>query len=332
MLVLRCELYRCVTLRGCGTTNHERHRHALLLHLLCHVHHLIERGRNEARETDDIHIILDGPFQDLLAGHHDAHVNHLVVVAAKHYTNDVLPNVVNIALDGGHQHDAVPLRLVGILPTRKGSRALLLFHERGQVCDGLLHDPCTLDHLGQEHLPGTEEVADDAHALHQRPLDDVQRHLEVHTRLLDVIVDELVDAVDEAVLEALDVGAVAPRILGLSCGSTASSSCRRWLWLPDILRELKESVHMLSVCRLVENYLLAQLPCRLINVGVPWQAARVDNGHVEALRHGVVQEDSVHGITDGVQAAEGEGEVAEASAEGYARARALNLCHRIDEV
>mmetsp|Transcript_128791 Transcript_128791/g.400713 ORF Transcript_128791/g.400713 Transcript_128791/m.400713 type:complete len:438 (+) Transcript_128791:2341-3654(+) len=46
----------------------------------------------------------------------------------------------------------------------------------------------------------------------------------------------------------------------------------------------------------------------------------------------MVQEDAVHGIPDGVQAAEGEGEVAEAPAEGDAGALALDLRHSVDEV
>ena len=31
------------------------------------------------------------------------------------------------------------------------------------------------DHLRQEHLAGTKEVADDVHAIHQRAFDDLQR-------------------------------------------------------------------------------------------------------------------------------------------------------------
>ena len=36
-------------------------------------------------------------------------------------------------------------------------------------------DARALDDLGQEHLAGAEEVADDAHAVHQRSFDDVDR-------------------------------------------------------------------------------------------------------------------------------------------------------------
>mmetsp|Transcript_128794 Transcript_128794/g.400735 ORF Transcript_128794/g.400735 Transcript_128794/m.400735 type:complete len:273 (+) Transcript_128794:2341-3159(+) len=46
----------------------------------------------------------------------------------------------------------------------------------------------------------------------------------------------------------------------------------------------------------------------------------------------MVQEDAVHGIPDGVQAAEGEGEVAEAPTEGDAGALSLDLRHSVDEI
>ena len=51
-------------------------------------------------------------------------------------------------------------------------RGLLGLHEGRQVGDGLLHDAGGLDDLRQEHLAGAEEVADDAHAVHQRAFDD----------------------------------------------------------------------------------------------------------------------------------------------------------------
>ena len=46
----------------------------------------------------------------------------------------------------------------------------------------------------------------------------------------------------------------------------------------------------------------------------------------------MVQEDAVHGIAQGVQASEGEGQVAQAAGEGHARAGALDLSDSVDEV
>ena len=62
------------------------------------------------------------------------------------------------------------------------------------------------------------------------------------------------------------------------------------------------------------------------------QASRVDDGHVEALGNSMVQEDAVHGISQGVETTEREGQVAQAAREGNARASALDFFNCIDEV
>ena len=43
-------------------------------------------------------------LEDLRRRHHHAEVDHLVVVALEHDADDVLADVVHVALDGGH-HD-----------------------------------------------------------------------------------------------------------------------------------------------------------------------------------------------------------------------------------
>ena len=74
----------------------------------------------------------------------------------------------------------------------------------------LLHHAGRLHHLRQEHLAGAEQVADDVHAGHQRPFDDVQRPLGGEARLLGVGVDELGDAVDQRMGQPLGDGLLAP--------------------------------------------------------------------------------------------------------------------------
>ena len=88
--------------------------------------------------------------------------------------------------------------------------SLLLLDERHQVRDRLLHDARALHHLRQEHLAGAEQVADDVHAVHQRTFDHLQRALGVEARLLGVLDDEVVDALDQRVLEALVDRQLAP--------------------------------------------------------------------------------------------------------------------------
>ena len=53
-----------------------------------------------------------GRFQNLFARHHDAEVNHFVVIAGQHHADDVLADVVHVALDCG-EHDASGHLVVG---------------------------------------------------------------------------------------------------------------------------------------------------------------------------------------------------------------------------
>ena len=54
-------------------------------------------------------LALAGGFEDLLAGDHDAEVDDLVVVAPEDDAHDVLADVVDVALDGGHDDAALRL-------------------------------------------------------------------------------------------------------------------------------------------------------------------------------------------------------------------------------
>ena len=141
-------------------------------------------------------LLVDGGLQDPIGRHHDAEIDDLVVVAPENDADDVLADVVDVALHGGQ--DDLARRSTG-----RAGPALLLLHVRQEVRDGLLHRAGALDDLRQEHLAGAEQVADDLHAVHQRPLDDVERPRQLQARLLDVLLDEVHDAVDERVSEPL---------------------------------------------------------------------------------------------------------------------------------
>jgi hypothetical protein len=80
---------------------------ALALHLAGDVDHLVERGRDEAGEADDVDLVSRACCEDLLGRDHDAEVDDLVVVAAQDDADDVLADVVDVALDGGHEDAAL---------------------------------------------------------------------------------------------------------------------------------------------------------------------------------------------------------------------------------
>ena len=90
----------------------QRHLEALPLHLGRDVAHLVERRRDQAGEADDIRLLGDGGLQDFFRRHHHAEIDHIVVVALEHDADDVLADVVHVALDGG-EHDLAVRRGVG---------------------------------------------------------------------------------------------------------------------------------------------------------------------------------------------------------------------------
>jgi hypothetical protein len=142
--------------------------------------------------------VLARGVQDVVAGDHDAEVDDVVAVAAEHDADDVLADVVHVALDRRHQDLAL---------AAQAGAALFRLDVGQQVGDRLLHDARRLDHLRQEHLAGAEQVADVVHAGHQRAFDDGQRRLafgfELGADFLGVGDDEIGDALDQRVFEAL---------------------------------------------------------------------------------------------------------------------------------
>ncbi|MCY1519043.1 hypothetical protein D9M68_537820 [compost metagenome] len=133
------------------------------------MHHFVERRGDEPRKADDIDLPLARHVEDLRRRHHDAKIDDLVIVAGEHDADDVLADVVHVALDRRHQD------LAGAFARFAAIGKLLRLHVRQQHGNRLLHDACGFHHLRQEHLAGTEEVADDVHAGHQRTLNNVQR-------------------------------------------------------------------------------------------------------------------------------------------------------------
>src|SRR6185437_2195633 len=118
-------------------------------------------------------------LENLLARHHDAEIDDLEVVALQHDPDDVLADVVHVALDCRHDDAAVG-------PPGAGA-SLALLDVGDEIRYRALHDPRALDDLRQEHLPRAEQIADDVHAVHERSLDDLQRMLEGVPRLLGIL-------------------------------------------------------------------------------------------------------------------------------------------------
>ncbi|CFE39357.1 Uncharacterised protein [Mycobacterium tuberculosis] len=153
-----------------------------LLEVFLHHH---GRLHQQARHADHVGALVLGDFEDGGDWLLDADVDHFVAVVAQDDVDQVLADVVHVALDGG-QHDASLARIV--------VRAL---HVRFQIRDGGFHYLRRLQHERQLHLAGAEELADRLHAGQQMFVDDLKRRLLRH-RLVEIGVQAVALAVDDA--------------------------------------------------------------------------------------------------------------------------------------
>ena len=251
--------------------------------------------------------------EDLLRGHHHAEIDHLEIVALEHHADDVLADVVDVALDRRH-HDRA-LRLAGVAGAR-----LLLLDVRDEMADRLLHHARRLDHLRQEHLARAEEVADDVHPGHQRPLDHLDRPRVVLPRLLGVLDDVRGDALHQRVRKPRLDGAFAPgEVLG---------------HLPALrLERFGEADEALGgVGPPIQHDVLDPLAQFRRDRVVDAELAGVDDAHRHAGADRVVQEDRVDRLAHGLVAAERKADVGDAARNLRVREVRANPARRIDEI
>ncbi len=181
--------------RGRRPANQQRYLEAATLHLLGDMGHFLERGGDQAAEADDVGLLLDGGVEYLLGRNHDTQIDDFEIIAAEDDGDDALADVVDISLDGRHDH------LAGLAGRLR--QCLFLLQEWNKIGDRLFHHTGALDHLGQKHLPLSKKVTDEVHAFHERTLDDLDRTAEALPRFLGVLVDEFDDSAQEGVLETL---------------------------------------------------------------------------------------------------------------------------------
>ena len=92
------DAHRRVLARRRRAADQQRQVEAAPLHLARDVDHLVERRRDQAGQADEVRALRGGGVEDLLGRHHHAEVDHLVVVAAEDDADDVLADVVDVAL------------------------------------------------------------------------------------------------------------------------------------------------------------------------------------------------------------------------------------------
>ena len=177
-VVIRGDLYRRMQSRGRRATHHDRDRKSRLTHRPGHVRHLLERRRDQAGETDKVRTLLDSPAHDLVGRHHHAQVDHLIIITSENNRDNVLANVVHVALHRSEEYLA-----------RLGRTCRLFLRLNGRAQDGnrLLHRAGRLHHLRQEHLSSPEQLTHPVHTGHQRPVDNRYRPRINRKRLLKIL-------------------------------------------------------------------------------------------------------------------------------------------------
>ncbi len=312
LLVGGVDLHRGMGAGGGGTADEQGDGEALALHLLGHVDHLVQGGGDEARQPDDVHVAGLCLLQDFGRGDHHAEVDDLEVVALQHHPDDVLADVVHIALHRGEQ-DA---------PGGAGPLGLLRLDEGDEVGHGLFHHPGGFDHLGQEHLAVAEEVAHGVHAVHEGPFDHLDGALELLTGLFGVLLHVGVDALDERVGEPLCHREGAPLVLVGGHGRTLGAGV--------VGGDLEQPVG--GVGAAVQHHVLHRLAQILGQFVIDRQLRGVDDTHVHAGMDGVVEEHRVDGLAHRVVAAEREGDVGDAAGNEGVRQVRLDPAGGLDEV
>ncbi len=302
---MRGNFHRGVHPAGGGAADEQWHLAAaevvVALHLGGHMLHFFEARGDEAGQPDDVGAFFTRLGQNVLGGHHHAHVHHFEVVALEHHGDDVLADVVHVALHRGDDD----LALGAHIATGGLHFQLLGFDVGQQMGHGLLHHPRTLDDLGQEHLARAEQVADHVHAVHQRAFDDVQRPPAFGTDGLPdffgVFDDEVGNAVHQRVAQTLAHRQLAP---GQSGCIVFGRALHRFGHFEQALG---------GVGAAVEHHVFHALAQLGVEVVVNAHLPGVDDAHVHPGGNGVIQEHGVDGLAHRLVAAEAETHVGHAA-------------------
>ena len=306
----------------------------VFLHFASHVLHFFQARRNQAGEADDVRVLFLGLGQNLVAGHHDAHVDNVKVVALQNHSDDVFADVVHIALDGGN-HDLA----LGLGFSAGFHHGELFGLDVGQqVRHRALHHPRALYHLRQEHLALPEQVAHHVHAVHQRAFDHMQRAAALGQNgavgLLGVVVDEVGNAVHQRMAQPLRdrhrrPGRAAPfELFALVFGAALRSFGN----LNQALAGRQKCLAGLVGGGAVEHHVFHPLPQNRLQIVIHPHHAGVDDAHVHAGLNRVVQEHGVNRLAHRVVPAEAEGHIRHAARHLGARQVLLDPAGGVDEV
>ena len=219
IVILRGYFHSSVHTAGGSAAYQQRLLHATAFHFFGHMHHLIQRWRDEPAQAYEVHIFSLCGIQYLIGRHHHAQVYHFVAVTAQHHTYYVLAYIMHIALYGGHQYFCGPCGFI-IVGTgsyvRQPAGFFLRLYKWEQVSHTLLHHARTLYHLWQEHFATAKEVTYHIHTGHQRAFNHIQRLWVFGTCFFSIRVYKISNAVYKGVLQPFFHLSAAPCVIYLN--------------------------------------------------------------------------------------------------------------------
>ena len=287
---------------GGSSANQNGNAHSGTLHFNRYVHHFCKRGRNQSAEAYGIGMCAPDRFHDLLGGNHHAEVDDFITVAGKNHRDDVLSDVVNVALHRCH-HDLSCLTLVAFRVFGLGRGV----QERLQNGDGLLHGSRGLHHLGQEHLSFTEQATHLVHRAHERTFDDVDG-LTVFLQGFHQVALQMF-AVTFAKCQAQPF--LHAQLFSLLLGVVGG---RPLFFFPcqNVLTQLNQVVCGMGAS--VQHHVFQHVELCFGNVAIGDLRCWVHDAEVHSCTNSMIEEHGMHGLANVVVAPEGERQVAHAAA------------------
>ena len=250
-----------------GAADEERNVDAGRLQILGGHHHLLRGLHEQSRQPEGVGLVRVVGGDEVLRRHLEAEVDHAVAVVAEDDLDQILADVVDVALHGG-QHDHAARGRVRLLHV-----GLEVGHRR-------FHGLRRLEHLGHDELIVVEEAADLVHAAQERPVDDLERR-----RLAELFVEVLEQAVTAALhdvaREALVQGERLARDRGLHAVAEVGGEGGHGIGTAVFQQVLGEPALLLGDRR------------------VALEALGVDDRVVEPRLRAVVEEDAVEHLAPG---------------------------------
>ena len=336
--VARGNLYGSVRGRGGGTADDNRDALACVLHGFRDRTHFFERRRNQSGKAQYIGLVLDDSLHDDVFGNHHAEVHHFVAVTGHNHGDNILADIVHVALHGG-DYDFAAARSVRVLA--RLDVGLQDFYR-------LLHGACSFDHLRQEHLAFTEATADFVHAVHKRAGNDSHRAIASVDEFHQVGLKRCRCSLEQSLLQAFFGGGFCLRGVG-DAVATRVGTARACAHGENRLRVVLGARFFggsggcgHAACNFDERF--ACIRFRVVddfgNGHAEFQRnrlvfdnrARVHDGHAHAVRNCVMQEGGVHRFAQVVVTAEGERKVRKTARDAHAGKVVHNPADRTDKV